>query len=176
MALLQIPLITTNSVSWDLNETTRTHAHAHTSKHANAYTCWSRHGKHLRPRERNKKQRKPTDIKEMCLKLDTASFFLCTVAYVARMCTSTLSGWKQHPLQSLCICSLHLKDTESVFSNQNPNWGMQRAPQRWRDGRIPHVLLRITEGRVQLSWLVTPLSVSGLWRKTLQNIDRKSVV
>ncbi len=99
----------------------------------------------------------------MCLKLDTASFLPCTVAYAARMCTSTLSGWKQHPLQSLCICSLHLKDTESFISNQNPNWGMQRAPERWRDGRMPRILLRITEGRVQLSWLVIPLSVSGLW-------------
>lgn len=91
-------------------------------------------------------------------------FLPCTVAYAVRMCTSTLSGWKQHPLQSLCICSLHLKDTESFISSQIPNWGMQRAPERCGDGRIPHILLRITEGRVQLlSWLVTPLSVSGLW-------------
>lgn len=65
-------------------------------------------------------------------------------------------------LQPLCICSLHLEDTESFISRQKPNWGMQRVLERWRDGRMSHVLLRITEGRVQLSWLVTPLSVSGL--------------
>lgn len=38
MTLLQIPPITTNSVSWDLKETTCTHTHAHTLKHANTHT------------------------------------------------------------------------------------------------------------------------------------------
>lgn len=56
MTLLQIPLIDTNSVSWDLYETTCTHTHAHTFKHKYTYLPWqSRQGKHLRTRERNKK-------------------------------------------------------------------------------------------------------------------------
>ena len=33
----------------------------------------------------------------MCLKLDTASFCPAQVAIAVRMCTWTLSGWKQHP-------------------------------------------------------------------------------
>lgn len=117
-----------------------------------------------RERERNsRRQKNQLTSTKMCLKLDTASFLSCTVTYMVGVCTSALSGWKQHPLQSLCICSLHLMDTESFISNQNPNWGMQRATERWRDGKISWILLRIIERRVQLSWLVTPLSVTGLW-------------
>ncbi len=107
-------------------------------------------------RERYKKRKNQLTPTKMCLRLDTASFLTCKVTYAVRMCTSTLLGWKQHPLQSLCICSLHLKDTESFISKQNTNGGMQRAPERWRVEKIPHILLRIADRRVWLSWLVTP--------------------
>lgn len=91
-------------------------------------------------------------------------FALHSRLYAVRMCTSTLSGWKQHPLQSLCICSLHLKDTESFISNTI--WGMQRAPERWRGERIAHILLRIIEGGHL--WL----SVSGLWWNLAERVSR----
>lgn len=140
MTLLQIPLVFTNSVSWDLNEThMHTHACSHIQTCKHIHTLSMIHGKHLRPKERQwnlkkKMERKSTEIQEMCFKQDTASFLPCTVVYAVCMYTSTLSGWRQHPLQLLCICSLHLKDTESFIFKQYTKWRMQRAPERWRGG------------------------------------------
>lgn len=131
------------------------HAHAHTFKRANAYihvpwqvgmeSTWD-----LEKGREIKMERGSTDIKEMCLKLDTASFLPCTVTYAVCMCTSTLSGWTQHPLQSLCICSLHWRTqrassptratTEEYREHRKDgkmgaclalSWGSQSGESRW---------------------------------------------
>lgn len=94
-------------------------SHIQTCKHRYTYLPWqSRCGKHLRPRERErnkkKKERKSTDIKEMCLKRDTASFLPCTVACVWCACVHQLS---QDGSSILCI--------HSVFAHCI--WRTQRA-------------------------------------------------
>lgn len=82
------------------------------------------------------------------------------------MCTSTLSGWTLHPLQSLCICSLQNEGHRELHLQLEPQLrNAESTRERWKEvTRMPRILPRITEGRVQL---VTLLSVSGLgWNLT----------
>lgn len=173
MTLLQIPLIITNSVSWDLNETTHTHAHAHTSKHANTYTHlpWqSRHGKHLRPRERNKKGEKINWHQRNVLK--TLQAFCPAQSPMRRACVHQLS---QDGSSILC--------NHSVFAHCI--WRTQRASsptrtpteecrEHWKDGEMGgYLTFSWGSQRGESSW-------AGLWLRfqsvdsdeTLQNIWR----
>lgn len=143
------------------------HAHTRMLTHSNMQT----HIYHVdtestwdleRERGISKRREKPTDVKQMCWKLDTASFSPYTVANAVHMCTSTLSGCGRHPLQSQSIRSLQLKRTERATSPASiPS---EDCREHSKDGEMRR---RLTfswgSRRGQLNWLVTLLSVSGLW-------------
>lgn len=153
MTLLQNPLVYQQCFL-------RSHAHTRMLTHSNMQTQTETHTYHDKvdkesawdlERRRVIKKGESTDIKEMCLKIDTASFLSCTVTNVVHMCTSTLSGWKQHPLQSLCILLTAVKRTQRATSPARTqteecrehrkdgemgryltfSWGSQRRESRW---------------------------------------------
>lgn len=101
------------------------HTHAHIFKHANTNLSWkSGHRKHLTLRER---EQKTAGIKEKCLKPDTASFLPCTVAYEVHINSLRIdAAWFAITLYLLTALKEH------IF-RQNPNWGMQRTLERWRE-------------------------------------------
>lgn len=101
---------------------------------------------HLRPGERKKNKingEKINSNQRNVLKTRHCKLFCPAQLPIGiRMCTSTLSGWKQHPLQSLCYCSLrpeikrdripteecreHQKDGE-VGGHLTSAWGSSRG-------------------------------------------------
>lgn len=153
VTLLQILLVTTNSVSWDLNETTCTHAHAHTLKHAKAYIHlpWqSRQGKHL-SLEREKKERKSTGINENVLKTWHCKLFalhsrLCGAHVYINFFQDGRSILCNLSVFALCVlrtqrassptttpdegCREHRKDGE-MGGYLTFSWGLQRGESSW---------------------------------------------
>lgn len=172
MTLLQIPLVITNSVSWALNETTCTYAcsHIQTCKHKLTYhdevdtvSTWDL-GREV------KKGIKSTGKKEMCLKLDTASFLPCTVAYEVHMYINSQDG-----SSILCSHSVFAHCIERTQRDSSPaRTPTEECREHWKDGEMGRYLtFSWGSQRGESSW-------AGLWLRvqsvdsdeTLQNIRR----
>lgn len=162
MTLLQIPLVLTNSVPWDLNETTCTHAcsHIQTCIHTNhdkidTESTWDPKG------EREiKKEEKSTHIffKSKHCKLFTLHSRWCD----AHVYVNSLRMEAASFAITLKLLTAFARTQRASSQTRSPT---ENCREQQKDGEMRGYLILShgsPRGRVQLSWLMTPPSVSGL--------------